>query len=171
MARIISPREAARLQELGEAVLIDVREPDEFGEARIAQARLQPLSVLTQLPPDDDQEKPAIYFCRSGRRTGIAMPQLEGRGHAETLILDGGLIAWRQAGLPVVAGDKGPLPIMRQVQIAAGSLIVLFLLLGQLTPIFRLFAALVGCGLLFAGLSGTCGMALLLARMPWNKKK
>ncbi|HBT97349.1 MAG TPA: rhodanese [Desulfobulbaceae bacterium] len=171
MARVISPREAAQLRDQGAAVLIDVREPEEFNEARIAGARLQPLSVLAHLPSDEDQDKPAIYFCRSGRRTNDAMAQLEKRGHSETLILDGGLIAWRQQGLPVTAAAKGPLPIMRQVQIAAGSLIIIFLLLGQAWPILRLFAGLVGCGLLFAGLSGWCGMALLLARMPWNKKR
>jgi hypothetical protein len=70
-----------------------------------------------------------------------------------------------------MGSGKGPIAIMRQVQIAAGSLMVIFVLLGQVAPIFRLFAALVGCGLLFAGLTGTCGMALLLARMPWNRQK
>ncbi|MCL2790383.1 MAG: rhodanese-like domain-containing protein [Desulfobulbus sp.] len=171
MARMISPREAAQLQERGEATLIDVRETEEFDAVHIAGARLQPLSVLAQLPADDDQGKPVIYFCRSGRRTATAMAQLESRGHAETLILDGGLIAWRQAGLPVVVGDKGPLPIMRQVHVAAGALVVIFVGLGQLAPVFRLLAALVGCGLLFSGLTGACGMALFLTKMPWNKKK
>jgi len=171
MARMISPHEAEQLRERGEAVLIDVRETEEFGEVRIAGARFQPLSVLTQLPPDDDQGKQAIYFCRSGRRTATAIAELESRGHAETLVLDGGLTAWRQAGLPIVTGGKGPISLARQVQIAVGSLIVICLMLGQLSPLFRCLAALIGCGLIFAGITGTCGLAMVLAKMPWNNKK
>ncbi len=170
MARTISPQEAARLRDQDEAVFIDVREPEEFGEARIAGARLAPLSVLEYLPPDEERNRTAVFFCRSGRRTADAAARLEGRGYAETLILDGGLNGWRQAGLPVEE-NKASLPLMRQVHIAAGALVLVFLLLGQIAPAFRILAALVGCGLLLSGLTGFCGMALLLTRMPWNTKK
>ncbi|MDR3089606.1 MAG: rhodanese family protein [Desulfobulbaceae bacterium] len=171
MATTIAPTEAKRLWEQGEVVFIDVREPDEFAEMRITGAKLQPLSVLSHLPQDDDQHKAAVYFCRSGRRTAQAAAQLQGRGHLDTLILDGGLNGWLQAGFPVAKSGKVTLPLQRQVHIAAGSLILLFLILGQFAPILRILVALVGCGLLVSGLTGTCGMALLLARLPWNKKK
>lgn len=151
------------------AVLIDVREPDEYRSLRIPGARLEPLSVLKHLPEDPDKDKPAIFFCRSGRRTEKAGPVLSAREHAQTYIIDGGLMAWEKAGLPVEK-SAGPLPIMRQVHIAAGSLIILFTLLGRAAPFFSLLAALIGAGLLYSGFTGKCGMSLLLQQMPWNKK-
>lgn len=170
MTQLISPQEAQRLVEENGAVLIDVREPDEFGNVRIPGSHLQPLSVLELLPSDRDLDKPAVYFCRTGRRTAKAMDSLERRGHAATYIVDGGLTAWQAAGLPVAQVD-GPPPIMRQVHMAAGGLVLLFSLLALIRPGFSLLAALVGGGLVYSGLSGKCGMAMLLTHMPWNRKR
>ena len=124
--------------------------------------------MLRLLPQDAAKDKPAIYFCRSGRRTGKAEAALDARGHAETYIIQGGSTAWEQAGLPVEK-TPGPPPIMRQVHMLTGSLVLVFSLLAQMEPAFSLLVALVGAGLLYSGLSGFCGMALLLGRMSWNK--
>lgn len=169
MAEFISPQKAMELVQNEQALLVDVREADEYAGMRIAGANLQPLSVLQYLPPDENTDRPVIYFCYSGKRTGAAQEQLNKRGHARTYIIDGGLEAWQRAKLPVQE-SKGVLPIMRQVHIAAGSLIVIFLLIGQHVPFFRLFAVFIGLGLLASGLTGACGMAMLLKKMPWNKK-
>ncbi len=165
MADIISPRTADELIRTQQAVLIDVREPEEYRSLHIPSALLQPLSVLDLLPEDHDKDKPAIYFCHSGRRTTAHRNMLDRRGHTAAYIIDGGIAAWQLAGLPVRRGS-GPIAMNRQIRIAAGSFILLFLLLGQ-----KFLAALVGAGLLYSGLSGTCGMAALLQRMPWNRSK
>ena len=170
MAERISPQQAKKLLEEENALLVDVREPDEYAAKYIAGAHLQPLSVLSLLPADENPERPAIYFCHSGNRTGTAEQTIEKRGHSRTYIIDGGLDAWEKAKLPVEQ-SKGALPISRQVHIAAGSLIVIFLLIGQHAPFFRLFAVFIGMGLVASGLTGFCGMALLMKKMPWNKKR
>lgn len=85
-------------------------------------------------------------------------------------MLEGGLEAWRKAGLPLHLDRKQPLPLMRQVQIGAGSLVLVGVLLGYLaSPWFFLLAGFVGAGLLQAGVTGWCGMANLLQLMPWNR--
>lgn len=168
MAAIISPLEAQRLVKEKGALLVDVREPEEFGSIRIPGARLEPLSVFDLLPRQDI-DKPRIYFCRSGRRTANALEKLERGGHEEVYIIDGGLSNWKSAGLPVEE-TPGPLPLMRQVHIAAGGLVLASLLLAQASSAFFWITAFVGAGLLFSGLTGKCGMAAFLLRMPWNKK-
>ena len=79
--------------------------------------------------------------------------------------LEGGIESWKKEGLPVERAKGGPIPIMRQVQIAAGSMA----LIGGLFPSLRWIAVLVGAGLMFAGISGFCGMAKVLIYLPWNK--
>ncbi len=166
----ITPAEAAKRLAEGSLLAVDIRETDEYRELRLPGALLQPLSVLRHLPADADPEQAVMYFCRSGRRTKAAEDSVAARGHKEAHILEGGLNAWIEAGLPVERSAV-PLPIMRQVQIGAGSLVLLFLLLGRVVaPEFTLLAGLVGAGLLFAGVTGFCGLARLLAHMPWNKK-
>jgi rhodanese-related sulfurtransferase len=89
----------------------------------------------------------------------------------DAVLLDGGLAAWKHAGLPVVADRRAPLPIMRQVQIAAGSLVLLGVILAVLvSPWFMALSAFVGAGLVMAGVTGFCGLANLLAHMPWNRR-
>lgn len=170
MPLLISPQEAQRLVEEEHAVFIDVRDLEEYEAVHIESARLHPLSVLPLLPEDEDKERPAIYFCQSGRRTGASRDLLEKRGHTATYVLDGGLSAWESAGLPVKRRQV-PLPVMRQVHVAAGGLVLLSVLLGQLWGGFYAVAAFVGAGLAFSGLTGWCGMRMLLAKMPWNKRR
>lgn len=165
----ISPKDAAALAAEGKAVLVDVREPDEYRRLRIPTARLMPLSVLSLLPQENEQHRTAVFFCRSGGRTQEHEAELRSRGFERFFILDGGITAWKAAGLEVIE-EVLPLPLMRQVQIGAGALVLLFLLLGAATPAFYWGAAFIGAGLVFAGITGFCGLARILVKMPWNKK-
>jgi rhodanese-related sulfurtransferase len=111
-----------------------------------------------------------IFHCQSGRRTTANAAQLIAAGFRETYVLEGGLSGWRDAGLPSHLDRSKPIELQRQVQIAAGSLVVLGVVLAALvSPWFVLLSAVIGSGLVFAGATGTCGMARLLMLMPWNK--
>jgi len=168
MIRSISPIEAKRLMDEENALLVDIREPEEFAQTRIAGARLSPLSVLPLLPPDPDRERPAIFCCRSGRRTEDNAPLLEARDFAAAYRLDGGLDGWQKAGLPVIRRNAA-LPMARQIQMVAGGMVFAFSLLSFTVPACTWLTLFVGAGLMFAGYSGICLMAKLLARMPWNR--
>lgn len=168
----ISPERAAELMREG-AVLVDIRERDEHARERIAGARHHALTMLDREHPARPGDDVLIFHCRSGARTTQNAAHLAGSVPAdvETYLLDGGIDAWKKAGLPVTVDRKAPLPIMRQVQIGAGSLVVLGTVLGAtVSPGFYLLAGFVGVGLVFAGVTGFCGMANLLALMPWNRQ-
>lgn len=168
--RPINARDLKSKLDAGEAVLIDVRETDEHAREHILGARLAPLSAIDAHDFDRDHGKAAVFHCRSGMRTQANAARLLARGFREAYYLEGGLEAWKAAGLPVHANRKAPLEIMRQVQIAAGSLVLVGAALGWFVhPAFFALSAFVGAGLTFAGLSGWCGMALLLKAMPWNR--
>lgn len=168
MAQMISPQQAFNMLQKDEAIFVDTREPEEYARIRIAGARLMPLSVLGCMPDDNDKERAAVYFCHSGRRTKAGEAVLDARGHKGAYILEGGILGWQAAGLPLIA-EKLPMPVMRQVHLAVGGLVLLFVLLGMVFSPFLWLAALVGAGLMFSGLTGFCGMALFLQKMPWNK--
>jgi rhodanese-related sulfurtransferase len=162
------------LLDRGDAVLIDVREPDEHARERIEGARLAPLSRFdsVSLVGEAERGKVAVFHCNSGNRTAQAADRLLGAGFAEAYQLEGGIQGWKRAGLPVIADRKAPLPIMRQVQIAAGSLVLLGIVLAVLvSPWFMALSAFVGAGLIVAGITGFCGMANLLLHMPWNRPR
>ena len=148
--------------------VVDVREPMEYAGGHIAGSLNVPLSRITQA---DLPQGPLVLVCQSGNRSTKALTQLLQQGHPHPLVdLEGGVPAWQQAGLPVRKLQNAPLPLMRQVQIAAGSLVLLGLVLSHaLTPAWILLSWFVGAGLVFAGVSGFCGMARLLAVMPWNR--
>jgi rhodanese-related sulfurtransferase len=168
----VDPRTVQAWLEKGEAVLIDVREPDEHARERIAGARLAPLSRFEPASLAADSGKILVFHCNSGNRTTQAADQLCRAGGDRVYQLEGGLQAWKRAGLPVVVDRKAPLPLMRQVQIAAGSLVLLGTVLAILaSPWFLVIPAFVGAGLVVAGITGFCGMARLLARMPWNRNR
>ncbi len=167
----ISPERAADLMRDG-AVLVDVRERDEHLRERISGARHHAVSMLDREHPARPGDQVLIFHCKSGARTR----QNAGRIAAEmpsgidSYILDGGIDAWRKAGLPVSVDRRQPLPTMRQVQIAAGSLVLLGVVLGTLVaPAFYALSGFVGAGLIFAGVTGICGMERVLAHMPWNR--
>jgi rhodanese-related sulfurtransferase len=161
----LSPAEARRLIAEG-AKLIDIRGADEHARARIPGARNHPIDSLGRL----DGAEAIVYHCRSGMRTQGNSARLAAATSGPAYQLEGGLDAWRAAGLPLVENTGAPLEIMRQVQITAGSLVVLGVILGlAVHPGFFGLAAFVGAGLVFAGTSGWCGMAKLLAVLPWNR--
>jgi len=134
-------------------------------------------SVLTPLSRFDAAKvrgaqvgKRVVFHCRSGKRSRDAATRFAREGEA-TFHLAGGIEGWKAAGMPVVRPAKGArLPVMRQVQIVAGGLVTLGVALGlSVSPWFLGLSAFVGCGLVFAGVSGWCGMAILLGAMPWNR--
>lgn len=168
--KIISPARAAELLRQG-AVLIDIREADEYARERIPGARHHALSRIdaeTPVKPGDDV---LVFHCRSGARTrGHAARLAAAACDCEAYILDGGIDAWKRAGLPVAVDRGKPIDLMRQMQITAGSLALAGVLLGTwLSPVFYLLSAVIGAGLVFAGVSGACPMVRLLKLMPWNR--
>jgi rhodanese-related sulfurtransferase len=171
---LITPLEARRLLDEGQAILIDIRDPGEFAREHISGARLVPLASLDT--HDFDRERrmgaAAIFQCQSGRRTEANAARLVGAGFKETYVIQGGFNAWRAAGLPVHVDRSQPIELQRQVQIAAGSLVLVGVALAALlSPWFVLLSAFVGGGLVFAGISGSCTMAQLLMQMPWNRRR
>jgi rhodanese-related sulfurtransferase len=164
---VISPAEARKLI-AGGARLIDIRSADEFNRLRIPGSENRPIDALGRVG-----DAPAVvYHCRSGMRTTANASRLAQASDCPAYLLEGGLDAWRTAGLPVAENRKAPLEILRQVQITAGALVVLGVVLGfLLSPAFLGLSAFVGAGLVFAGSTGWCGMAKLLAAMPWNRPR
>jgi rhodanese-related sulfurtransferase len=162
----ISPKDAKRLIDQG-GTLVDIRNADERARELIPGSKHGALASLTELP---DASAPIIFHCRSGVRTGQNAGRLRAAAPCEAYILEGGLEAWKKAGLPVQTDYSQPIEINRQVMIGAGSLVLLFVLLGTFaSPIFYALAGFVGAGLIFGGATGICGMAKLLAVMPWNR--
>jgi len=164
----ISPSEAKRLMAQG-ATLIDIRNPDEHTRERIAAARNVPLNRLSQL---ENLTGPVIFHCRGGKRTTDNARQLHAAAGCEAYMLAGGIDAWREAGLPVIADASQPIEIGRQVMIATGALVLVGVLLGTFVrPELYALSGLIGAGLVFAGVSGWCGLAKLLGVMPWNQPR
>jgi len=167
----ISPERAKRLLEEG-AMLVDIREADEHAREKIAGAQPMPLSKLDEADLAVHEGKPVLFHCKSGARTLANAPRLAGKAGdgCEAYIVEGGLDAWKRAGLPVVTDRRQPIELQRQVQIAAGSLAFFGTLLGLLvSPWFFAVPLFVGGGLMNAGITGFCGMARLLVYMPWNR--
>lgn len=152
---------------------IDVRTP---GEYRTVHAQFAQLVPLDELDPETLHQKtgftrdqPLYILCQAGGRAKTAAEKLCSAGITNCVVVEGGTNAWVQAGLPVVRG-QGTISIERQVRIAAGAIVVTGILLGWfVNPWFFLLSGFVGAGLVFAGVTDWCGMALLLAKMPWNK--
>lgn len=166
----IDAKTAQKLFETDKAILVDVREPAEYAREHIIGARLVPLSGFDGEDFSKDHDKVAIFHCRSGSRTAINAERLLRSGFREVYTVRGGLEAWKRAGLPVHLNRKAPIDLMRQVQIAVGGLVVVGAVLSALVSAwFLLLVAGVGGGLFFAGATGFCGMARMLAQMPWNR--
>jgi rhodanese-related sulfurtransferase len=167
----LSPEEVKARLDAGRAVLIDIRERDEFARSHVPGARSHPLSGWEAAHLTVDPDADVVFTCRSGMRTAGACDRLAARVTGDAYVLSGGLDGWTKAGLPVATDAKAPLEIMRQVQIAAGSLVLLGVVLGfAVAPAFFGLSAFVGAGLTFAGATGFCGMARLLMLAPWNRR-
>lgn len=167
---------ATELKELLEAdsapLILDVRSAAEFREMHIPGSHLMPLDRL-----DTDEVKSlaadaasCVVVCYSGKRSDQACQRLREAGLGEVRSLQGGLELWQRSGLPLKRSTKGPIAIIRQVQIVAGLMVLVGTILTvALDPWWAILPGFFGAGLTFAGLSGFCGLGLLLARMPWNK--
>lgn len=168
----ISPQVAKRMQEQG-AILVDIRQADEFQREHIPSARLFPLADRATTPQQSvfPGDKTVIFYCLSGLRCKQYSEQLKALAPPTgAFVLEGGLNAWKSATLSVEQDRSQPLPIMRQVQIITGSLSLLGVALGYaLHPAFFILSVGIGLGLVFAGISGFCGLAKLLMLMPWNR--
>lgn len=161
----ISATQARELASRG-ARLIDIRGADEFARSHASGAENRPLDTIGPVTGD----APVVFLCRSGMRTSANSAKLASLREGEAFCLEGGLDAWRAAGLPVEEDRSQPLELMRQVQITAGLLVLAGVGLGfTVAPAWFGLSAFVGAGLTFAGATGWCGMANLLALMPWNR--
>lgn len=168
--KTISPAQAAELVKEG-AILIDIREADERAREQIPGAQHLPLSALADADLQINCDRPVIFHCHSGMRTRGNAEALRGKaGEAEAFLVEGGLEAWKKAGLPVATDRSQPIPLQRQVQIAAGGLAFTGTVLAALVhPGFLVIPGFVGAGLMMAGITGFCGMAVMLANAPWNR--
>ncbi|WP_261364364.1 rhodanese-like domain-containing protein [Stieleria tagensis] len=169
----ITASELAQRGGANDIELIDVRTPLEFGEIRAVPARnlpldrLDPVAVMQARDPSADQ--PLYLICKGGARGAKACQKFIDAGYANVVNVEGGTEAWAQAGLPVVRGQK-VMSLERQVRIAAGSIVLVGALLGIFVhPYWAGISAFVGAGLVFAGISDTCAMGMLIAKMPWNQ--
>ncbi|MSR80006.1 MAG: DUF2892 domain-containing protein [Gemmataceae bacterium] len=172
MAKSISPQELDALIRSGQAVsLVDVRTPAEFGAAHVACAINIPLETITPevIHKAFGSGAGLIHIiCQSGVRGGMACEKLA--GFLETVNIEGGTGGWISAGLPVLLGKKA-MSLERQVRIAAGFLVISGVILGfWVHPYAFGLAGFVGAGLMFAGITDTCGMGMILAKMPWNQR-
>jgi rhodanese-related sulfurtransferase len=168
----VSIDELTRRCAQGTVEVIDVRTPVEYRATHAAGARNVPLDSLDPhevMQGRNGRTAPLYVICQGGTRGAAACRKFFDAGYSNVVNVEGGTTAWVAAGLPVVRGKRS-ISLERQVRIAAGSLVLIGAALGFFVhPYFNGLSALVGGGLLFAGITDTCGMAMLLARMPWNQ--
>ena len=169
----INVMQLAEQQKQTDVEIIDVRMPTEFREVHAAGAknypldRLDPPSIVRSLNGRSDA--PIYLICKSGNRSGKAMQKFLSAGIDNVVDVEGGTTAWVEAGLPVVRGKKA-ISLERQVRILAGFLALLGAVLGFFVhPNFIGLSAFIGAGLMFAGITDTCGMGMMLSKMPWNR--
>jgi rhodanese-related sulfurtransferase len=155
------------------ACLLDVRTPGEYAAAHVPGAKLIPLDELDAAAfyrERNGDGSPVYVLCESGGRARRAIEKLGRAGVQGCVLVEGGTRAWIDAGLPVNRGQSRVLPLMRQVQITVGFLAAAGGLLAlTVNKFFAIIPLVVGSGLFFAGLTGVCGLALALAKMPWNR--
>jgi rhodanese-related sulfurtransferase len=171
--REVDPRTLSQWLDAGQALLVDVRPADMFAAERISQATSVPLPALARPTVPDPGPRKLVFQCEVGVASEKAARKMLHAGWpGEVYHLPGGIRAWKRAGLPIErAPESSGLSLQRQVQIGAGSLVILGVVLGvTVTPWFFALAGFVGAGLVFAGATGTCGMAAVLSRLPHNRR-
>jgi rhodanese-related sulfurtransferase len=170
--KTLSPVELQKiLSESPNATVIDVRTPVEFAEVHVPQAKSIPLDELNTETVLRDKTQPVYLLCRSGQRATKAAEKLAKANYSQPMVIEGGTLAWIDAGLPVTRGTTKVISLERQVRIAAGSLVFIGVLLGWfVNRWFFGLSGFIGAGLVFAGITDFCGMGLLLAKAPWNRK-
>jgi rhodanese-related sulfurtransferase len=170
--KTITPKELHAIHESGESVdLIDVRTPVEFREVHATYAKNVPLDSIGDHDSLGTNGRTLYVICHTGGRSAKACEKLIGSGYDDVVSVEGGTSAWDAEGLPVVRGKKS-VSLERQVRIAAGSLVLAGVVLGfAIHPGFFGLSGFVGAGLVFAGVTDTCAMGMLIAKMPWNQLK
>lgn len=169
----VDPQTLRKWIDDGTAVVVDVREDYEHASERIDGAHLHP---LTRFNPgavrEQHGDRRVVFQCRTGRRSFDAAQQYQRDAGEQAYHLAGGIEAWKNAGFETQRSASAPkIDVMRQVQMTAGSLVLIGVLLGAfVSPWFLVLSGFVGGGLVFAGATGWCGMAHLLAKMPWNRR-
>jgi rhodanese-related sulfurtransferase len=153
--------------------LIDVRTPGEYESTHACGAKLIPLDQLDpqQVMQTRKQSAAPLYLiCKGGTRSGKAAEKFIAAGYSNVVSVAGGTEAWVSAGLPVESTGRSVLPLDRQIQFTAGSMCLTGAILGTfVNPWFYILCGIVGFGLTMAGLTGLCPMAILMAKMPWNR--
>lgn len=160
----------AALAAEGKPLVLDVREFPEFAAGHLKEARLVPLAELGRRAAELPKGVPIICVCRSGRRSAEAAETLGRIGFADVGQLAGGMEAWEEAGLPVEREARAPWALERQVRLVAGLLILLGLGLSHVWPAALLLAWFVPAGLVFAAITDSCAMGMLIAKLPWNRR-
>jgi rhodanese-related sulfurtransferase len=151
--------------------VIDVRTPVEFAEVHVPQARSVPLDELKPSSLQLQKDQPVYLLCRSGQRATKAAEKFAKEGFSQPIVVEGGTLAWIKANLPVERSTVKVVSLERQVRIAAGALVFTGALLARFVNFdFIWLSGFVGAGLVFAGITDFCGMGLLLAKLPWNKR-
>lgn len=162
-----------RLQNDPTLTVLDVRTPGEFQRVHVPDAQLAPLDQLNAENLADggiQKDAPLYLLCRSGHRATMAADRLERAGYSRCHVVEGGTLAWEKAGFPVERGKSGVISLERQVRIGTGSLVFGGVLLAQFVhPAFLWLSGFVGAGLVFAGVTDTCAMGMLIAKAPWNQ--
>jgi rhodanese-related sulfurtransferase len=169
--KTVDPKTLKHRLDEGAVVLVDIREPDEYVREHIVGAKLLPMSRLDTETLVCPPGKTVVFTCQSGNRTAMNAGRLSARGGADPCMLAGGLAAWKAAGLPTRVDTSAPIDLQRQVQLGAGSMVLIGVVLGlTVSPWFLGLSAFVGAGLCVAGATGFCGLARVLRHMPWNAR-
>lgn len=170
--KTISPVELQKiLAAPNSATVLDVRTPVEFAEVHVPQAKNIPLDELSAASLSVDKDQPVYLLCRSGQRALKAAEKLTRENFSQCIVVEGGTLAWIDAHLPVTRGVTKVINLERQVRIVAGGLVFTGFLLGWfVSHWFFILSGFVGAGLVFAGITDFCGMGLLLAKLPWNRR-
>lgn len=164
----LTPVTPLKAQSLGGegARLVDIRSPQEFARSNVPGAQNLPLADIG--PFEDD--RPVVFLCRTGRRSEMNAGELAALTKGEAYRLEGGIEAWREAGLPLAVDRRGALDLDQQALIASGALVILSALFAVIvSPWYFLIAVLVGADLIHCGRTGRSVIARLLSRLPWNR--
>lgn len=171
MARLSAREVSEKLRCEGDKVCyIDVRSMSEFAAGHVPGAKCVPLDQLEKDTSGIPKDRLVILGCLSGKRAERAAELLSTKGYTNILELEGGISAWQASGLPVDRDKKAPLPLIRQVLLTAGMIVLIGTLAGIWAhPAFLAIPVIMGAGLSFAGVTGRCGLAFCLEKMPWNR--
>jgi rhodanese-related sulfurtransferase len=159
-----------KLQDDRTAVLVDVRTPSEFRSQHIHGSINLPLESFKADKLPFKRETAIHVICQSGGRSAKFCDKLQDNGYLSVYDVDGGVDAWKASGMELVNGEKS-MSMERQVRIAAGTMVIIGVAFGAaVAPAWYALSGFIGAGLVFAGVTDTCGMGMALAKMPWNQK-